>query len=336
MSELYDNVILKIYDDLKFYGNGFVKFYDDLKFYGNGFLKFYEDLIPVIGDILGIIPELLISLLKNYSGNEEPDIELPDIPENPSPDPSPQGNDPESDGNDSDKNKKLDKGKGKAKAITPEVIPEDYDSNDYKKLDKGKGKAKATTPELIPEESKEPFTDYDEKIFQNDLEKARLDSLIMDNRGESSKQGAISGQNELEKARLDSLRMDNRGESSKQGASSGQNELVERQKEVELSYDHYSKVSESRRAMAQDFNDITMKLNSKDDNMSPEQREFLLNESIKLKNDVTMYDAYIESLKRVLNIPSEEEGNYPDYSSEESTSEYSSDEDSRPHKRPKK
>lgn len=327
----FEYVLYILYDNLKFNITCIVKFNE------NGLVKFNEELIPAIGEIVNGILAGLSILLK--SDPENSDVEIPDPdesgPEGNDPEPGPNGDDSEPEDNDSNNNKTLDKGKGKA--ITPEAIPEENESNDNNTLDKGKGKAKDITPEVIPEETKEKFIDYDEKKFQNDLERAKLNSLKQGN-GESSRQGATLQEREDEKARLDSL-TEHRGESSPQGVSLGQNESAEKEREVELSYDYFCAVSESRRATIRNFNDITVKLNSKHDNMSPEQRGSLLEESVQLKKDVDNYDLYINKIKNVLNIPSEDQGYYPNNSSEESTSEYyssSSDEESRPHKRPKK
>lgn len=332
--------MLKNYTDFmsKLFNNVIYKFYCDLKF-KDTLVKFYEDFMPVIEEMVRTIIELIAILLNNLINKKNSNLDMPDPNED---EPGPEGGDSEPNGDDSDpqdndsnNNKKLDKGKGKAKDITPEAIPEEDESNYNKKLDKGKGKAKAMTPEVIPEENKEAFTDYDEKMYQNDLEKAKLNSLKRDTAGESSKEGATLQQREDEKARLDSLR-EHRGEPSTQGTSLGPNESAETQKDVEVSYDYYCKVSESRRVMARNFNDIAMKLNSKDDNLSPEQRQFLLDESVQLRKDVTKYDIHIENVKKLLNISSDEEDNNPYYSSEESKSESSEEEESRPHKRPRK
>jgi len=352
-------------------------------FKDNGIVRFSEELILQVGDGFISLLNLLNLLRKLRKPPAVSDLDMPDPnedepgPEGGDPEPGPEGGDPppgpngdDSEPEDNNNNKKLDKGKGRA--ITPEEISED---NNNKKLDKGKGraitpeemseeneyyqskkldkgKAKAIWPEEIPEERKESFTDYNEKIFQNDLERAKLNSLEESTKGESSRQGATLQERGDEEARVASLRK-LMGESSTQGGSLGQNESAETQnesaetqnesaetqKEVEVSYDHYCAVAESRRATVRNFNDINMKLTSKDDNLSPEQRQFLLEESVQLKEDVGKYDLYIDSLKKLLNIPPEDQGYYPNNSSEESESEYSSseeEEESRPHKRPKK
>jgi hypothetical protein len=295
---------------VKFHDN-MLQFYEDrLEYYGNGIVKYYDDLMPVILEWIIHIPQL-IALLNNNSSQEDSDNDLPNDPDGPSPGPGPDGDDSE---------------------------PEDNDSNKNKKLDKGKGKAKATTPELIPEETEVVYTEYEEKIFQQDLEKARWESLKKDKKGESSKDGATLQEREDEEARLDSLQEHAQSESPKEGANLEQSESTETQKEdnTELSSDHYYNVSGMRRQMAEEFNDITMKLNSKDNDLSQEQREHLLNASVQLRKEVTNYDNYLQHLREVLNIQPEDECSSQDNSGEEYSSDYSSDEESRPAKRPKK
>lgn len=307
----YECVLYKIYDNLKYNVTWRMKLFND-----NGILRFNDELIPAIGEALGTLLELLSIWLKNKSDKKDIDTDTayfdkvdsepsPDSGENePGPGPGPGGNESEPDNDDS--NKKVNKGKGRA--ITPE------------------------------EESKERlefYTDYDE-IHEKDIEEAKLKSLKSDKIGESSKQGATLQQREEEQARLDSLR-GHRGESPTEGESLGQNKPTEKEKEIVLSYGHYMDVTGSRRATIRNFNDITMKLNSKHGNMDPEQRQFLLEESLQLKKDVENYNAYIDYLKKLLDIPSDDQGYNSNSSSEESTSEYSSssDEEARPNKRPK-
>lgn len=184
--------------------------------------------------------------------------------------------------------------------------PDDNDDKN-KKLDKGKGKAKAITPELIPEEIQEP--DEDEKQTETDLEKAKFYSL----------------------------REHKHGESSKEGATLQERELAFTQEEINtgLSDDDYRKANGIRRDMIRDFNDIIIRLTD-DGNLSEAEREYLVDKSIKLRNEVTNYDNYLQYLKDVLNIQSsQEECSSKDDSSEDFTSESSSEEESRPTKRPR-
>jgi hypothetical protein len=196
-----------------------------------------------------------------------------------------------------------------------------------------KGESSKDGATLQEREDEQARLDYLQEMAD---EQARLDSL-QESEYEQARLDSLQ-QSENEQARLDSLQKHEQGESSKEGASLEQSESTETKKEdnTELSVDHYKKVSDMRREMAQEFNDITMKLNSKENNLSQEEREHLLNASLQLRSDVTNYDNYIQHLREVLNIQPEEGCSSQDNSSEEYSSEYSSDEESRPTKRPKK
>jgi len=300
---------------LKFYYI-MVSFYDIMLEFNENVIKFYDDLIPVIVEWVTLIPQLIAALLNNNSSQEGSENDPPDDPNGPGP-----GSDPNGSGSD----------------------PDDDDESKNKKLDKGKGKAKETTPELTPEQIEQIRQD-EEETFQINLEKARLESsenarleaFKKSKVGESSKDGANLQEREDEKARLDSLKKHEQGKSSKEGASLEQSDITETPKlgNTELSK-QYSQLSDMRRGMAREFNEITEKLNSKKSNLSPEERERLLSQSVHLRSEVTNYDNYIQHLRDVLNIQSEDEYNSQD-NSEEFSSEYSSDEESRSPKRPKR
>lgn len=288
-----------------------IKFYDKmLEFNENVIVKFYDDLISVLVEWMTLIPQL-ISLLNKDSGQEGSD-------DNPSENPDEPGSGPGPDGDDSE--------------------PEDNDSK-KKKLDKGKGKAKETTPELTPEQTQE-YTEFEEKTFQSDLEKARLESLRANKIGESSAEGAKFGERENARANLDFLKKPEQGESLKGDANleSHFNETQE-QDDTEYSVDRYYTAMDLRRERAKEFNDITMKLNEENSSISPQEREDLVNKSVGLRSEVNQYDKYLDHLREVLNIQPENESNSQDNSednSEDYSSEYSSEEESRSAKRPKR
>jgi hypothetical protein len=257
-----------------------------------------------------LIPQL-ISLLNKDSGQEGSD-------DNPSENPDEPGSGPGPDGDDSE--------------------PEDNDSK-KKKLDKGKGKAIEATPELTPEQTQE-YREFEEKTFQSDLEKARLESLRANKIGESSAEGAKFGERENARANLDFLKKPEQGESLKGDANleSHFNETQE-QDDTEYSVDRYYTAMDLRRERAKEFNDITMKLNEEKSSISPQEREDLVNKSVGLRSEVNQYDKYLDHLREVLNIQPENESNSQDNSednSEDYSSEYSSEEESRSAKRPKR
>ena len=176
-------------------------------------------------------------------------------------------------------------------------------NRDDKGSGEGKGKAKAITPEYITEEPKESYTDLEE-YFQDDLKKAKLESLKEINQGESSKQGA-----NLE-------------------------HLDEQNKLRDLS--EYHNTIRARKEAVRTFNDILDKIEKEGDSLSQKDKEYLLNESIKLKNAVNHYANHAQSLKNEMNIhSSEEECSSEENSSEDNWSEDSSSEESRPFKRPR-
>lgn len=257
-----------------------------------------------------LIPQL-ISLLNKDSGQEGSD-------DNPSENPDEPGSGPGPDGDDSE--------------------PEDNDSK-KKKLDKGKGKAIETTPELTPEQTQE-YGEFEEKTFQSDLEKARLESLRANKIGESSAEGAKFGERENARANLDFLKKPEQGESLKGDANleSHFNETQE-QDDTEYTVGRYYTTMDLRRERAKEFNDITMKLNEEKSSISPQEREDLVNKSVGLRSEVNQYDKYLDHLREVLNIQPENESNSQDNSednSEDYSSEYSSEEESRSAKRPKR
>jgi len=272
--------------------------------YEKKIMLFLEDLISNLEDLIPIISELL-SLINNpfmdgIDGVDRDNIE-PDEDDPGEDEPGEDGHGPgdsEPDGDDSDpqsdpnKDNKLDKGKGKAKAISPESIADQSE-------------------ESIPEQSQEPYTDYDDKKFNEDIEKAKLNSLKEDTQGESSKQGAI-----LE-----------------------EREFFQEQQRIEAGYAEYEEACKTRSDKVREFNAIVDKLHKDNSDNPLPDRENLINESMKLRNAIDHYAEYIKSLKSELNITSEEE--YNNYSSEENNSEeFESDnspsEEERPPKRPKR
>ena len=171
---------------------------------------------------------------------------------------------------------------------------------DNKSSGKGKGKAKVTTPE----EMKEWYTDLDEEREQDDIEKAKLNSL-----------------NEFKV-----------GESSKQCESFEFLEYLKEQKKFEEYHESQKLRKEAMRA----FNDIMHKINNDGGNVDQKEKEFLLNESIQIREAFDYYSDKAQNLKNELNIHSSEEECSEQNSDGESWSEYSSDEEFRPSKRPKK
>lgn len=302
---------------LRFYKE-MIKFYDImLEFNENVIVKFYDDLISVLVEWMTLIPQL-ISLLNKDSGQEGSDDNPSENPDELGSGPGPDGDDSEPDGDDSE--------------------PEDNDSK-KKKLDKGKGKAIETTPELTPEQTQE-YGEFEEKTFQSDLEKARLESLRANKIGESSAEGAKFGERENARANLDFLKKFEQGESLKGDANleSHFNETQE-QDDTEYTVGRYYTTMDLRRERAKEFNDITMKLNEEKSSISPQEREDLVNKSVGLRSEVNQYDKYLDHLREVLNIQPENESNSQDNSednSEDYSSEYSSEEESRSAKRPKR
>nr|YP_010982488.1 cytochrome c oxidase subunit 2 [Acrocalymma vagum]WOH21445.1 cytochrome c oxidase subunit 2 [Acrocalymma vagum] len=183
---------------------------------------------------------------------------------------------------------------------------------DNKSSGKGKGKAKVTTPE----EMKEWYTDLDEEREQDDIEKAKWNSLNEFKVGESSKQGESYKQ----------------GESSKQCESFEFLEYLKEQKKFEEYHESQKLRKEAMRA----FNDIMHKINNDGGNVDQKEKEFLLNESIQIREAFDYYSDKAQNLKNELNIHSSEEECSEQNSDGESWSEYSSDEEFRPSKRPKK
>ena len=180
---------------------------------------------------------------------------------------------------------------------------------------KGKGKARAISPELVPEEK----TDLDDENYEADFEKAKSNSLKQIPRGESSKEGANL-------SFLDQQERDN-------------------------IHNEYYATREARLEAVRAYNDIMDQIEKKGDTIDIQQKESLLNESIRARNLVDQYTSHAQNLKNELNIPSSEE----EYSSEENSSGDnrtgdssdeennngenrtgdSSDEESRPSKRPR-
>lgn len=263
-------------------------------------MLYLEDLISNLEDLIPIISELLSLNNPFMDGIDDVDIEPDeDDPDEDEPgEDGPSSGDSEPDGDDSDpqndpnKGNKLDKGKGKAKAISPESIADQSE-------------------ELIPEQSQKPYEGYDDQKFNEDIEKAKLNSLKEDTQGESSKQGAT-----LE-----------------------EREFFQEQQRIEAGYAEYEQACEIRSDKVREFNAIVDKLHKDNSDNPLPDRENLVNESMKLRNAIDHYADYIKSLKSELNIPSEEE--YNNYSSEENNSEEfetdnSSSEEERPPKRPKR
>jgi hypothetical protein len=224
------------------------------------------------------------------------------------PDSSEEGPDPGEKGPDKDKPSK---GKGKARAITPE------DLSDDKLPGKGKGKARAITPEDFPETPEKPYTDFpeipetpytdlDEKGFQADVVEATLNSLKEPEEpkiGESSKPG-------------ENLELKSREEKYKQAV-----------------WDEYRYTRKELKTAIRLYNDILDNIERKGDYMDAKEKEYLLNESIKVKSKVGHYTDHAQNLKNALNIDSSEEFSSEQNSSEDSYSGDSSDEESRPSKR---
>jgi len=192
-------------------------------------------------------------------------------------------------------NDKSGKGKGKARAITPEDLPDD------KLPGKGKGKARAITPEDFPETPETPYTDLDEKRFQADVVEATSNSLKEPKIGESSKLG--------ENLEL----LNSREEKDKQAV-----------------WDEYRYTRKELKTAIRLYNDILDNIERKGDYMDPREKEYLLNESIKVKSKVGHYTDHAQNLKNALNTDSSEEFSSEQNSSEESYSGDSSSEESRP------
>jgi len=175
----------------------------------------------------------------------------------------------------------------------------------YKSSDKGKGKARAITPELL----EKPYTDSDENGEEDDFEKARLNSLEEPYNKEESKQG----------------------ESSKQGANLEYQEfLAEQDKQSKL--DKFHNMNKARIESTRQFNDTLEKIYREGDSMDPRDKEFLINETIRLRAEITNYASHAQNLRNELDINSSEEFSYEEDNSEESWNEDSSEE-SRPSKR---
>ena len=195
------------------------------------------------------------------------------------------------------------KGNGKARAINPEPVTEEFKeskdpSYNEESSGKGKGKARAISPELVPEENKEPYTDLDDENYEADLEKAKSNSLKQAPLGESSKEGA--------------------------------NLSFLDQQETDNKHNEYYATREARLEAVRAYNDIMDQIEKQGDTIDIQQKEYLLNESIRARNLVDQYSSHALNLKNELNIPSSEEG----YSSEENSSVdnrsgYSSDEENK-------
>jgi len=251
-----------------------------------------EELWSLLEQVLLGLLNGILSLLDNDNNPESPDPGGED-PEDPDPereDPYPGGEDP--DDNKPDKPDKDDSDTDKDDSDT------DQDSPPTKKLDKGKGRA--ITPEalpdspLIPEEPLVP--EQDDKNFQEQWEKAKVNSLKVDEESDEEKGG---------------------GESSKQGA---QREIEELGKKEEIKRKYNKAV--------QDFND-NQSLLVDNDNLDPSVKEYLIDQSQKLRETVDHY----KSVKEDLEIDSSEpEESGSEYDSESSDSD---SENSRPSKRPK-
>jgi hypothetical protein len=212
------------------------------------------------------------------------------------------GPDPSEDGPDSDPNQGgSDPGKDDSDPGKDGSDPGKDDSDpDDKSSGKGKGKAKVTTPEEI----KEWYTDLDEQCEQDDIEKAKSNSLKEPKKGESSKQGE----------NLEYL------------------EYIEEQRK----YDEYRYNQKARKEAMRGFNDVLDKINKEGDSMDQRDKEYLLNESIKIREAFDYYSNNAQNLKNELNINSSEEESSEQNSSGECWSEDSSDEESRPSKRTRK
>jgi hypothetical protein len=174
----------------------------------------------------------------------------------------------------------------------------DHPRNNEESSSKGKGKARAISPELVPEENKEPYTDLDDENYEADLEKAKSNSLKQAPLGESSKEGA--------------------------------NLSFLDQQETDNKHNEYYATREARLEAVRAYNDIMDQIEKQGDTIDIQQKEYLLNESIRARNLVDQYSSHALNLKNELNIPSSEEG----YSSEENSSGdnrsgYSSDEENK-------
>jgi hypothetical protein len=215
----------------------------------------------------------------------------------------PEGDGPGGDDSDPDRDNPRDneesssKGKGKARAISPEPVTEEFKvSEDTPCNDessgKGKGKARAISPEPVTEDNKEPYTELDNEKYEADLEKAKSNSLKQVPHGESSKEGANLS-------------------------------FLDQQKRDNKHYEYYA-TREARLQAVRSYNDIVDQIEKHGDNIDKQQKESLLNESIRARNLVDQYTTHVQNLKNELNIPSSEE----EFSSEENSSGYSSSGDS--------
>ena len=266
--------------------NFFVDYFSNLSF------EIIDILEGLLGSILGqYIP--LPDQNKSYLDQDDSDQDIPDPDKNDFdpgkdiPDPGEDGSDPGKDspdpgeggsgpGKDDPDDKSPYKGKGKARAISPESFEKDEEYSG-----KGKGKARAITPEL-PEE---PNTELDENLEDenlDDFEKARLNSLE-DQFKQESKQG----------------------ESSKQGASLAYEEyLAEQARQSKL--EEFHTLNKARIEATRLFNDTLDKIDREGDSMDPRDKEFLINETIRLREDITKISSHVENLKSELDIDSEE------------------------------
>lgn len=241
--------------------------------------------------IIDLFIDLLASGLAFLSSVDDSFPDETDFGEHgPDPDPDPDQNEPDPDKDDSNNdNKSRDKGKGKARAITPEDTDldkpntdKDDSNNDGKSLDKGKGKARAITPE-----DNEYYTDLDEQRFQDDMEKAKYNSL------EDFKSG----------------------ESSKQGAYREYQASIEKEKKL----DEYRYTERARKEALRGYNDIMDKIEREGDFMHPSDKEYLLNKSVERRTAFDNYNLHSQELKNELNINSSDE----EFSSGENSSEES-------------
>ena len=124
-------------------------------------------------------------------------------------------------------------------------------------------------------------------------------------------------QDDIKKAKLDSLKGPDQGESSKQGENRGLIESFERQA-LQNEYDEYRDAKEARKQAIRQFNSIVDKLDREGDSMDKEFKEYLINESVKVKNAVDHYTNHAQNLKNALDINSSEEEFTSESSSEES------------------
>ena len=219
-----------------------------------------------------------------------------------------------------------------------------------------KGKAKATTPQYSEEEARELARqqaieqarwEHDVDYYGNEIDWARLNSLkdLLDESktGESSKKGA---------------ELFNQGEESPNITEYNPEE--ENREESTPDINTYNWARGYRKEAVRTYNDIIGKLTD-DDTINPYDKSKLVEESVRLRGVLDEYATYIERLKHFLDLPSEEEvydsqefssdqeysdDNLSGYEGEDSNTEEkkprplgeenSSEDESRPSKRPRK